>query len=103
MGWGKAAGAQLLRHGDSQAPQGLDEGEVAVVQELAAIYGTPEEMVVLAFRMIKQWGPEAWKLLGEALGDARAYRVGEGSYEPDDIKLAESYERLAEKLGVTLL
>lgn len=41
-----------------------------------------------------------WDVLEAALGDARAYRIDDGSDEPSDLEWAKRYERTADELGM---
>jgi hypothetical protein len=42
-------------------------------------------------------------LIGQAIGDARAYRIDDGSTDPDDITAADEYRRYADRVGLDVM
>jgi hypothetical protein len=58
LGWGHCSEAQLIEHradSDDDAILALEPGEVGVVADLAAIYGSPADMALLGERMTDRW------------------------------------------------
>lgn len=61
IGWGTAKDARFYRQGDSDCSgvtASLEAGEVAVSQDMGAIYGTADQMAELGRRMVAEFGKE---------------------------------------------
>jgi hypothetical protein len=59
MGWGQAATAKLVSYGDEDAPEVLEPGEAAIIDDVGAIYGSPEDLLRLADRIVAKWSGSA--------------------------------------------